>query len=176
MFFFLFLLLLAAILAAAAVIAFLCSRNYRTRYPRLNNILENFTGGFGYFRSNREAVFKFGAYHVLSIFLLAVRLYFSFAAIGVKIPPLKLLVIQSLTGFSMVLSLTPGNLGIKEGIITFSAGLLQLSPDTAMLSAMLDRAAAMVVVFSLGLIFSHLLLRDLPKGLQEVRSGAGPEG
>jgi uncharacterized membrane protein YbhN (UPF0104 family) len=60
--------------------------------------------------------------------------------------------------FSMVFSFTPGNIGIKEGIIGLSSNLLGISYDQALVGAILDRIIALLIVFSLGLFFSHKLL------------------
>lgn len=166
--FFLFLFLFAATTGGAVVVSRLGGRNFHIRHGKVNEILMNFIKGMQYFRTNRKTVFKFGTFHLFSIFLLAVRLFLSFRALGLVVGPIKALIIQSLTGYSMVVSLTPGNLGIKEGIIAFSAGLMEISPDSAMLAAVLDRAVAIVVVFSLGLVFSHLLIKRLPETISAV--------
>ncbi|MDZ7740338.1 MAG: hypothetical protein U5Q03_00900 [Bacteroidota bacterium] len=68
----------------------------------------------------------------------------------------KLVLVNALVAFSMVFSVTPGNIGIKEGIIGLSSSLLGISPDQALLGAVLDRIIAIIVVFGLGLVFSRI--------------------
>jgi hypothetical protein len=61
----------------------------------------------------------------------------------------------------MIFSTTHGNLGIKEGIIGLSSSILSISPEEALLGAVLDRVVAMIEVFGLGAVFSRMLLRKV---------------
>ena len=69
--------------------------------------------------------------------------------------------INSMIAFSMGFSITPGNIGIKEGIIGLSSTLLDISFDQALLDALLDRVVAMILVFGLGLVFSRILIKEI---------------
>ena len=70
-----------------------------------------------------------------------------------------ILIIQSLTTFSTVVSITPGNLGVKEGIIGSFAFMLNIPATDAIFAATVDRGISMVVTFALGLIFSKILMK-----------------
>jgi len=72
-----------------------------------------------------------------------------------------MLIIPLLTTFSLMLPLTLANLGIREGIISGCAYWFGLPADQAMLAALIDRGAAVIMTFLFGLIFSRILLLGL---------------
>jgi len=85
-------------------------------------------------------------------------------AIGAEISYVQALIVQSVGAFAILLPLTPGGLGIKEGFVSYLSYLVGLPADIAMLAALIQRAASMVVVFGFGLCFSHSLTRELGSG------------
>ena len=90
---------------------------------------------------------------VCQIFIVAIagtKLYFVFSFLELDISYWKVFMIQSFLALSLVLSLTPGNFGVREGIIVLFAGFLDLSIENALLGAVLDRATNMVMVLFLG--------------------------
>jgi len=114
-----------------------------------------------YFSQNRQLVISFSALHIVYIFIVEVGLFICFSAIDLKVFPLQILIIPSLTTFSMLLPLTPANLGVREGIISFSALLFGLPADQTLLAALIDRGVAVIITFLFGLIFSRILLSGL---------------
>jgi len=89
---------------------------------------------------------------------MALKLYWAFGAMGISVGFYNILIIQSLTNFSTVISVTPGNLGIKEGIIGSFAFVLNIPVADAVFAATIDRGISMVVTFILGIWFSRVLL------------------
>jgi uncharacterized protein (TIRG00374 family) len=128
---------------------------------RLNNILRLFKEGLGLFLQNKKLIAAFCVFHILGVFAIGARLFVCFSAIGVDVVPLQMLIISSLTTFSLMLPLTPANLGIREGIISGCAYWFGLPADQALLAALIDRGAAIIMTFLFGLIFSRVLLSDL---------------
>ncbi len=55
---------------------------------------------------------------------------------------------------------TPANLSDREEIISLSAHLFGIAADKAILAALIDRGAAVIMTLALGLIFSRALLSD----------------
>jgi uncharacterized membrane protein YbhN (UPF0104 family) len=72
-----------------------------------------------------------------------------------------MLIIPSLTTFSLMLPLTPANLGIREGIISGCAYWFGLPADQALLAALIGRGVAVIMTFLFGLVFSRILLSDV---------------
>ena len=79
------------------------------------------------------------------------RLWLSFRAVGVSVDLSGMMIIQAMAAVAFVLALTPGNIGLKEGAVVFSASLLNIDPDLALLASLIDRAAALIVTFGVGL-------------------------
>lgn len=165
--------LLAASVGGMALLGLCGGRRIGTPSTRLNAVIVNFTDGLPRYRTGGRPVVLFGLFHLLSLLLLAVRLWLAFLAIGIAAGPLRVLVMQSLASCSLVLSATPGNIGITEGIVVSAAGLMKVPADTAALAALLDRAVVVTVVFALGTLFGHLVLRGLP-ALRKSPPGASP--
>lgn len=104
----------------------------------------------------------------LFILSLGLRLFIAYRVLGIPAGYAELVLISSLVAFSLVFSVTPGNIGIKEGIIGVSAGLLGITPEQAVLGAVLDRVVNVISVFAAGLVFSRLMLKDIdPKRVEQ---------
>ena len=68
--------------------------------------------------------------------------------------------VQVLLFYSLLISITPGNLGLREGIIAFSAGFLGVGLEEALLVAIIDRAALVFSVFISGLYYSQVVMKN----------------
>jgi uncharacterized protein (TIRG00374 family) len=149
------------------------------KHERINNIFQLIQQGFDYFFKNWQVVIYFSMLHILFLCVSAARLYVSFYAIGIEVVSLQMLIIVSLVNFTLLLTLTPGNLGIREGVISFCAYLYGIPPDIAILAALIDRAAEVVLTFVLGLTYSRILLLDIQevnKNFVYKGEGRGGEG
>jgi uncharacterized protein (TIRG00374 family) len=60
----------------------------------------------------------------------------------------------------ILVAITPAGLGIQEAITVFSALTIGIGATEALSAALLGRAISLVVLFILGPIFSHYLLRN----------------
>lgn len=157
----LFAALLLMTVIGTAVLLFLLKLGKTFKNSRFNNILTLFSEGLGLFGRRKRLVVVFSLLHILRLFSVGARLFICFSAIGVDVEPLQMLIIPSLTTFSLMLPLTPANLGIREGIISGCAYWFGLPADQALLAALVDRAAAIIITFTLGLVFSRILLSDV---------------
>lgn len=131
------------------------------RFDKLKPFLQQFIKGLEIWRQHRVAPVYLSLLMVIVIFLWGLRLYACFMAIGEPVNFVQIMIIQTLINLSLVISVTPGNLGVKEGITAFSANLVGISPTTALLASLVDRAVTILVVFSMGMVFSHILIRKL---------------
>ena len=153
--------LLAVTVIGTLVLLVLLKLGKTFNNARLSNILRLFKDGLDLFGKNKKLVLAFSVFHIFGIFVVGARLFICFLAIGVDVVPLQMLIIASLTTFSMMLPLTPANLGIREGIISGCAYWFGLPADQALLAALIDRGAAVIITFLFGLIFSRILLLGL---------------
>ncbi len=154
---------LTLLTALIALIFFLCrfDPKHIPQTTRVFNFLKNTADGFKQFRSKPFLIRNLFLIQFFFIASITLRLFIAFYALDIPVSFIKLLLVNSLADFTMVFSFTPGNLGVREGIIGVSAGLLNITADQALLAAILDRFANIVVVFILGLIFSRILFHKI---------------
>ncbi len=128
---------------------------------RLRTILGTFSRGLKKFQTNKRLIPPITGFSLALIFVYALRLYWTYRALGIPLDFEKVLLLQAFINISAVISLTPGNFGIHEGIAGALAGYLGMSPDQALLGVLVDRAITIIVVFIVGFIYSRILLHSL---------------
>lgn len=134
--------------------------NIKTGWKKPDNFIANTVSGLQYFRSSKDILKKVFFINFALILIRSVRLYFAFLAINVDVGFLDVFIMHSILVFSIVISLTPGNIGIKEGIIVLMAGLMSISLNDAILAAAIDRAVSMIIVFSSGTVYHFVLIKQ----------------
>lgn len=88
----------------------------------------------------------------------AILFYVQFKALDIDISFVNVLLYNCLSGVSLLVSLTPGSLGIREGIFVITSDILGISNEQVMQLALLDRVT---VVLTLILCFVILYLIQL---------------
>lgn len=134
------------------------------KIPAKNKILKfvkNSAHSIKHFKNNPNKIKKLVVLQITFIFALSLRLFFVFYVLNIHTNYFIIVFINSLVVFSMIFSITPGNIGIKEGIIGLSSSLLNISFDKAVMVALIDRFVAIIIVFAVGLFFSNKLLSDM---------------
>lgn len=89
----------------------------------------------------------------------ATRLLLAFVAVGVSAPLSAPLAMASSTAISTSLGIVPGGLGVREGLATFLGGVAGVAVGTALVVAVIDRAAAMISALLGGAVVLPLLNR-----------------
>lgn len=107
-----------------------------------------------------DLILKLGTYTILNILFSSLSFWVAFRALGSQVSFVTALLVGLLASFSILVNLTPGNLGIHEAVISLSAGLLGAGTSQGLLAALLIRSATILTVFTLGPIFSFLLARE----------------
>lgn len=130
---------------------------------KLLSFLHQTMKGFQLFKEQKVYFLAVCAIQFLLIAFTAYRLYLSFYILGFEITYVQVCFIQSLVILSRIISITPGNMGIKEGIIAFTSTAFNVSIDNALLSAVFERIVDMMIIFTLGAVFSRILLDDIGK-------------
>lgn len=113
----------------------------------------------GLWRHERVASLKLLFWTVLVLTAQVGRLFVAFSAVGVNIDAAEVVLIGSLVSMSFIIAITPGNLGVKEGVTAFAAALVGVPAAVALLAALVDRAAALVVTFGVGVSSLGPLMR-----------------
>ena len=134
-------------------------------FPKLTtrfSFLQGFFDGLKNFHNKPEKALLLVISQVGVILAIGIRLLIAFRVLGIGIDLVSCMVIALITSFSIFISLTPGNLGIKELLITFSSSVLGVSPGQALMVAIVDRTMDIVISFAAGYTFTYLL--TLKKG------------
>jgi uncharacterized membrane protein YbhN (UPF0104 family) len=134
------------------------------RLPGQNRIaktLNTSLAGWELVKNDRVLLAKLVVYTLVNVSLNALGFWVAYDALGSSVPFRSALLIGMLTSFSLLIRITPGNLGIQEALIGLSSGLLGIGAGQGLLVALLVRGATMVPTFTLGPIFSFLLTRKL---------------
>lgn len=108
-------------------------------------------------RSDSALVRRLMILSTLGIVLYGLRLYTAYHALGYQVPIEYCLLIAPLASMSMVLSILPAGLGVRETVVGLASDLLGLGFSSGAYAAALDRAVSMVWVFMLGTVFSYIL-------------------
>lgn len=152
--------LLMATMALCALLLTCSSRIVFIKTGRIYNVLNNFMEGLNLFIKHPFMVLKISFIQFFLIIIMGAKLYWSFKATGRAVEFTDILVVQSFVVFSMIVSITPGNLGIKEGIIGLLASHLGVPFADAILAASIDRGISMLITFLLGMSYSKILIEN----------------
>lgn len=130
---------------------------------RLSQRVTRFVEGF---RRGMAAVAQGGAKSIwfvvwtFAVFLIqSARLAVAFGATGIEITLAEAVIIAAAGALAIIVSITPGGLGIKEGTIAFVATLVGIGVPDALLAALIDRAAEVLVTFVAGAWLAKSLLQ-----------------
>ena len=83
----------------------------------------------------------------------------AFKTFGIDIPISSALLLASLANLSLLIAITPANLGVAEAVTIFTALAVGISVPQSLAVSLLNRAVQMLVLFVLGPIFSYNLLK-----------------
>jgi uncharacterized protein (TIRG00374 family) len=96
--------------------------------------------------------------HCSAIFLRALRLWVLFSAIGQPLEIYTVLLISCVGEIAIILQLTPGGIGVREGTLVGTAYIIGLDPASVATVAVLDRLLILAMVTGLAPV-SMLFLR-----------------
>lgn len=149
---------LLGMLISGLITRLLLGLKVHEKFARLRQFLLNLREGLSLFSERKKHALDFCLLSLLLLLVMTARLYLCFLALGFNAQFWAALLIMVITHFSFLITVIPGNLGIKEGVIVFSAGLFGIPAEQALAAAVLDRAVSMVVIFGFGFVFSKALL------------------
>jgi uncharacterized protein (TIRG00374 family) len=141
---------------------------------RVAEVVRSFRAGIAMWIDDRGGLAVFLFWTTVLFAAQGLRLWLSFRAIGVSVSLSGMMIIQGMAAVALVLALTPGNVGIKEGVVVFSASLLGIDPDVALLASLIDRAAALIVTFGVGLASVRYLSRRTAGGPSSTVEAGDP--
>ncbi|HUT70499.1 MAG TPA: lysylphosphatidylglycerol synthase transmembrane domain-containing protein [Desulfatiglandales bacterium] len=126
----------------------------------LKKISEVINAWYG-IRRHRALVLRLVLIILLHAVFELLTVYYGFKAYGVSLSFFKCLLLSTLLAFSVLIKITPGSLGITEGIIVFGAQIFGIPPAQSLLAAGLIRVVNLVLIFTLGPIYNYILSLNL---------------
>ncbi len=138
------------------------------RIPGSNRIvlfLNSSFEGWGLVRRDAALLIRLAAYMLATILLNGLSFWLAFAALSGNSVPFGIsLLISIFFSLSIFIRITPGNLGVSEGIATVASEILGMGAGMGFMASLLIRAASLIPIFTLGPLFSFLLTGGLTGG------------
>ena len=117
----------------------------------INNLL--------YLRKNKRLIIKLLCLCLINVSIVSLINYFEFMMIGVELGIEKSIMLSVFSTYSLLLSITPGSLGIKESFMVYSGWVLSVPIASVAVISVVDRLITFVPTLLLGLFYSHKLMR-----------------
>ena len=85
----------------------------------------------------------------------AMRLLVSYGSVGYEVDLLSCLVMAPLSTITVLLSVTPGAVGVRQALVGYGSNLLGVGTTEGVVASTIDHAVGTLWVFIFGLIFSN---------------------
>ena len=123
--------------------------------------------GWHRLRTDRLLLLQLTAVNIVSMLLNGLAFWLAYRALNFIEVTLPAAGLVSLTAvFSVILTITPDNLGIREVLVSLTSELIAIGVGEGLLVALLIRAGTLATVFTLGPLFSIWLSRRV-----EIKDG-----
>lgn len=126
---------------------------------KLLNKIATVINGWHLIKNNYKVILFITFFSSVQLMLCAISTMIAYYTFGFNLSFLKALFISCVGSLSVIVSITPGNLGIGDAINIFSANLMGVGLSQAVAANLLLRAVNILVILILGPIFSYYLLR-----------------
>ncbi|MCB0208380.1 MAG: flippase-like domain-containing protein [Anaerolineae bacterium] len=113
--------------------------------------------GWSVVKKDKVLLVKLVTYSLINILLNGVSFWVAYQALDFNVSFLKALMVSLMSVFSLLLNVTPGNLGIQEAVIGLSSALLDVGTGEGLVAALIVRATTVIFVFLMGPLFGYLL-------------------
>ncbi len=117
----------------------------------INNLL--------YLRKSKRLLFQLICLSIINVIIVSLVNYFEFVMIGVELSIEKSIMLSVFSTYSLLLSITPGGLGVKESFMVYSGWVLSVPIASVAVISVVDRLITFVPTLLLGLFYSHKLMR-----------------
>lgn len=114
-------------------------------------------------KDDRLLMARLMTYALMKILANGLSFWIAYKALGSSVYFTVALLIAVLATFSGLVNVTPGNLGIQEGVVSLASGLLGTGIGQGLVATLLIRGVGMVVIFGLAPLFSFLLAQELSR-------------
>lgn len=116
--------------------------------------------GWSVIRTDKVLIYRMIAVQIVSILVMSVRFWFAFRVLAIETSILQCILFSTATILTRLVSIAPGGLGIREGVVAGMATLLGYEPGISALAVGLDRLVATLTIIFLGFISTYFISRD----------------
>lgn len=109
-----------------------------TKYGFINKFIQ-VLNNWRLINKNRKIIASLICLTILNILITALFTYFEFILIGEEVAFDKLIIYAIFSGFSLLVSITPGNIGIRESFSMYSALVLGIALPVVLIVSVVDR-------------------------------------
>ena len=121
----------------------------RKFFGKVVGIVKNILKGWNIIVDDKELLFSLIGLTVVNIFVTNVLFYVQFRALNIDVNLLNTVLYNALSSVSLLVSITPGSLGIREGIFSITSDILGIANEQIMQLALLDRGVSVIVLIVL---------------------------
>jgi uncharacterized membrane protein YbhN (UPF0104 family) len=151
-----------ASMVASAIFLYLPVGNFSLP-GKLGKRLKQLSEGWRVLGQNGHLVLKMIGFQVIATLLFAARLWISFHALSQNVSYTEWLLFSSATVLTRLISIAPGGLGVREGIVAGLASVLGFDPGISAVAVGLDRLVATTVILVLGTFYTYHLSKKTVK-------------
>lgn len=123
-----------------------------TKYSFINKFI-SVVNNWNSFNQDRKSILYVAIATILNILIGTVLSYSMFQLIGETVNLFKLAIYTIFSGFSILISFTPGNLGIKETFAIYSASTLGIALPLVLVVSIVERLASLLVSLLVSIVF-----------------------
>lgn len=129
-------------------------QRWHNRFTQLNE-------GLQLLKKQKVALIKLLIIQMLSILVFAYRFKLGFEILSQTIPFVYCIIFSSATILTQIVNITPGGVGIREGIVAGLALLLGFDASISVLATALDRLVGTSLITAIGVIYTYLLSKKI---------------
>lgn len=119
-------------------------------------------------KQDRMLIMRLFLYTLLEFALYSAMFYFAFRAISVSVSFISIITVSAFSDFAFFVRLAPASLGTYEASIAYSVGMFGIDLAEALFVVGLMRISTVIWFFSLGPIYSHILIGHAVSGNSRV--------
>jgi uncharacterized protein (TIRG00374 family) len=135
------------------------AKNKESLLGKIVGFLERFMSSWDRIIKNKKLLLQLLLVTFGNILFNTVIILVEFVALGIRTNILDLILYSCLSGVSLLVSITPGSLGIREAVFIISSQSLGLSQEQILQLAIVDRGILFVLLFIM-MIFTIIFLKE----------------
>jgi uncharacterized membrane protein YbhN (UPF0104 family) len=119
--------------------------------------------GWHLIKNNKRIILATVLISSIQVIFVAINTTIFYSVFNIELSFFKALFIASVSSIAILVSITPGNLGLGDAINVFSATIIGVGLTGAVAAIVLGRAINLLITFILGPIFSYILMKQKNK-------------